>query len=354
MATTITVWSKDEIRGVIRFLWAKGCNPTDIHKELTTVYSGDILSVQQVRWWCREFASGRTAIEDEQRSGRPSVSLGLVAEIDAVLKKNRRVSLTELEGSFNLSRGTLWNIVHEQLDYRKVCSRWVPRQLTEDHKSGRMGSSLNFLQRYAEEGESFLGRIVTGDETWVHHYSPESKMESMIWKHTASPPVKKFKTVPSAGKVMATVFWDIKGVLLVAFLRHGETVNASGYQGTLKQLKEAIRKKRPGLQTEGVLLLHDNARPHTAQSTVDLLHSWKWEVLPHPPYSPDLAPSDFHLFPCMKKYLRGRHFQTDDEVKSHVQEWLHQQSPQFFYTGFDSLVYRCDKCLNNFGDYVEK
>lgn len=46
MATTITVWSKEEIRGVIRFLWAKGCNPTDIHKELTTVYSGDILSVQ--------------------------------------------------------------------------------------------------------------------------------------------------------------------------------------------------------------------------------------------------------------------------------------------------------------------
>jgi transposase len=104
--------------------------------------------------------------------------------------------------------------------------------------------------------------------------------------------------VQSPGKVVATVFWDVQGILLFDFTPPGSTVNAAAYQETLQRLKEAIRRKKPGLLTKGlgVLLLHDNARPHSAAATVNLLNSWGWEILPHPSYSPDLAPSDIHLF----------------------------------------------------------
>jgi hypothetical protein len=87
---------------------------------------------------------------------------------------------------FNLSRGTVWDIVHERLGYRKVCSRWVPRQLTDEHKKTCIASSLMLLQHYEEHGEAFLSRNVTGDETWVFHYTPESRAESMNWKHPHS------------------------------------------------------------------------------------------------------------------------------------------------------------------------
>jgi histone-lysine N-methyltransferase SETMAR len=175
-----------------------------------------------------------------------------------------------------------------------------------------MGLSLVHLARYREEGVQFLQRIVTGDVTWVHHMTPETKQEaSMTWKHASSPPSKKFKTAPSAKKVMATVFWDHKGVLLVDFLTKGDTVNADRYCDTLSRLREAIRRKPPGLLRTGVVLLHDNARPHSANRTRELLRRYHWDVLDHPPYSPDLAPSDFHLFGPLKKYLGRRRFATD-------------------------------------------
>jgi hypothetical protein len=163
--------------------------------------------------WCIKFDSGRVNVMDEQRSGCPCTSADLVHDIDAAVQVDRLVSIAQLEIGFNLSLGTIWDIVHEHLGYRKVCSIWVPHQQTDEHKKTRMGSSLMLLQRYKEQGEAFLSRIVTGDETWVFHYTPQSKAESMTWMHPHSPVKKKFKTVQSPGKVMATVFWDVHGVL---------------------------------------------------------------------------------------------------------------------------------------------
>jgi hypothetical protein len=69
--------------------------------------------------------------------------------------------------------------MHDELKYRKACSRWVPKQLTEDHKQKHVEICTQFLHRYGREGEGLLERIVTGDETWVHHFEPESKQQSM-------------------------------------------------------------------------------------------------------------------------------------------------------------------------------
>jgi histone-lysine N-methyltransferase SETMAR len=217
-----------------------------------------------------------------------------------------------------------------------------------------MACSLSFLQDYAVDGQKLLECIVTGDETWVHHYTPELKRASMQWRHPWSPRPRKFKVVKSAGKVMATVFWDCKGILLVDVTEHGTTVNAAAYCETLKKLKDAIRRKRPGLLSKGVLLLHDNARPHSAKATQELLQQFQWTILQHPAYSPDLAPSDYHLFPALKQYLSSQRFESDDDVTTAVKQWLCRQGTDFYHEGIEKLVVRYDKCLNLFGDYVEK
>ncbi|GFX22070.1 mariner Mos1 transposase [Trichonephila clavipes] len=113
----------------------------------------------------------------------------------------------------------------------------------------------------------------------------------MEWRHTNSPVRVKAKRSISTRKVMATVFWDRHGVLLVEFMQQGTTINAASYCATLIKLRRAIQNKR-----RGVLLLHDNARPHSAINTQNLIRSFGWEQIDHPPYSPDLAPSNFHLF----------------------------------------------------------
>jgi len=100
----------------------------------------------------------------------------------------------------------------------------------------------------------------------------------MQWKHPASPAHKKFKVTPSAGKVMLTVFWDCQVVLLTEFQQCGHTVASTSYCTILTKLRAAIRRKRPGLLTKEVLLLHDNDRPHSANQTTATLRSFKWEV----------------------------------------------------------------------------
>jgi len=94
------------------------------------------------------------------------------------------------------------------------------------------------------------------------------------------------------GKVLASIFWDQEGILLIDYLPKGETINAEYYSSLLAQLKDILKEKRSGKVTKGVLFLHDNAPAHRALATQKKLTYLGFQCLDHPPYSPDLAPSD--------------------------------------------------------------
>ena len=104
------------------------------------------------------------------------------------------------------------------LGYRKVYARWIPGMLTQERKEHRKQVCQDLLNYYGAEGIIFLDRIITGDDTWYHHYKPESKRLSVEWRHVNFPLQKKFHTLPLAGKVMYTAFWDSNGVILLDFL----------------------------------------------------------------------------------------------------------------------------------------
>jgi histone-lysine N-methyltransferase SETMAR len=148
----------------------------------------------------------------------------------------------------------------------------------------------------------------------------------MECRHTSSPKKHKFKQTILTRKIMCTVFWDRQGVLLVEFMPQGTTINSTAYCETMKKLRRAIQNKSRGMLTRGLVLLHDNARPHTAAQTQALIRSFGWEKFdpPPPPFplSSDLAPSDFHLFRRLKKFLAGQLFLNDDDVKEAVKKWL--------------------------------
>jgi transposase len=150
---------------------------------------------------------------------------------------------------------------------------------------------------------------------------------------------------------MAETWSNIEVHTVIRFLRLKSTSPAKTHRHVVEV---AVRRKQPGFLQRGIVLLHDNARPHTANPTYELLWRYNWEVLDHPPYSPDLAPSDFHLFGPLKKHLGGRRFTTDSEVQQAVMSWLQDFDTYFFYAGIDALVYRSDKCFGKYGDYVEK
>ena len=152
-------------------------------------------------------------------------------------------------------------------------------------------------------------------------------------------------------------------MFLHTFVWHGALIEQSGstinserysYCETLKKLRRAIQNKRRGKLSSKVLFFHDNARPHTASRTWELLDHFGWEVFDHPLYSPDLAPSDYHLFSNMKTWLAAQRFDDGVELQAGVNDWLKSQAAKFYDDGINKLVHRYDKCLNLNGDNVEK
>jgi len=113
-----------------------------------------------------------------------------------------------------MRHGSAHHIDHDVLQFHKVSARWVPCQLTAELKERRADACQELLKRFEAEGDGFLGRFATGDETLVHYHQPETKKAIKEWRHTSSPKPKKFRTQLSAGKIMLTLFWDERGVIL--------------------------------------------------------------------------------------------------------------------------------------------
>ena len=105
----------------------------------------------------------------------------------------------------------------------------------------RVTSSQEFLDLFTSDQDKFVRHIVTGDESWIHHWDPESKQVSMQWRHASFLPLRKFKTQPWAGKIMATIFWDSKGVLLIDYLPDKTAINGHYYANLLLKLARQSR-----------------------------------------------------------------------------------------------------------------
>jgi len=138
----------------------------------------------------------------------------------------------------------------------------------------------------------------------------------------AAHPPQKIPSTKPAGKVLASIFWDQDGILLIDFLQKGQTMNAEYYSSLLVQLKDILKEKRHWKATKAVFFLHDNAPAHRAHVTQKKLVYLGFQYLDHPPNSPDLASSEYHLFPRLKKQLKVRHFSSDAEVIAVAETWF--------------------------------
>jgi transposase len=142
------------------------------------------------------------------------------------------------------------------------------------------------------------------------------------------------------------VYWEL--------LPAGRTVNAATYCETLNKVAKAMKKKRPHRKPAEVIFQQDNARPHTAKLTKEKMQALRWEVLPHPPYSPDLAPSDLHLFRDMKNHLRNVKFKTETEVKQWLKRYFASKSAGFFVKGIQKLMLRWENVIEAEGHYAAR
>ncbi|XP_015435240.1 PREDICTED: histone-lysine N-methyltransferase SETMAR-like [Dufourea novaeangliae] len=246
----------------------------------------------------------------DARSGRP-----VEADEDtikALIDANWRITTREIAEKLNLSNLT----VHDHLKRLGLISKldiWVPHVLME----------RNLCRR--------VDRIITGDEKWVVYNNVKRKRS---WSKKDEPDQSTSKADIHQKKVMLSVWWDFKGIVFFELLPDNTTINSEVYCNQLDKLNDSLKQKRPELiNGKGVVFHQDNARPHTSLVTRQKLLQLGWDILPHPPYSPDLEPSDYYLFRSLQNFVDGKTFTSNEEVKNHMDQFFASKEYKFYERG---------------------
>jgi len=173
---------------------------------------------------------------------------------------------------------------------------------------------------FRRDPNDLLSRLVTTDETWLYHYDPETKQQSMEWRHSGSPRPKKNSECTNPLEKFSPRFFEIKAESssLIIFQRAKLSTRSITHLCWCNW-RTFWRKNAERKATKWVLFLHDDAPAHWAFATQKKLAYLGFQCLDHPSYSPDLAPSDYHLFSGLKNNFKVRHFSSDAEVTAAVE-----------------------------------
>ena len=344
-----------EYRAVLKHFFLEGITPKEGHERLVAVHRDRAPSDYMVKKWFKSFRMGDMSTDDAPRSGRPKTATDddHVEKAKQLVLADRRIKLTEIAEKLKISTGSADTIVTQILGFRKVITKWVPRILRDDQKACRVELSKVNLELLNRNPKDFWYRYVTVDETWIHHYIPEDAHSSKRWTGKGEQLAGQVRHAPSAGKVMATVFWDVTGIIHIEYMLKGTTITGESYATLLEKVAHKLRESRSHLQRKTIILHHDNAPAHKSAKVTAKIEELGIRTLPHPPYSPDLAPSDYFLFGSLKNFLAGNRFSSEEEVIYAVNDYFRTKTSDYFSAGIKALPDRWIRCIELLGDYVE-
>ena len=153
---------------------------------------------------------------------------------------------------------------------------------------------------------------------------------------------------------MVLVWWSSTGIIHYSFVKSGTAITADVCINKLNEMMRKLAHKQPRLvNMDQQILLQDNARPRVAQRTLLIVQQWNLEILSYPPYSPDLAPTDYHFFQALYNFLQGKTFALEEQAKTSFSDFIASCFPQFFVVGINKLQIRWQKCIDILGAYFD-
>ena len=269
------------------------------------------------------------------------------------MDQDRCVSIETITAQFDVSVGTVHTIIRKELKIRKICTKFVPRVLREDQKERHCHYSREMVELINSD-PAVLDALLTCDESSICCYDPETKRRSSLWKHTGSSRPKKARQSKFTHKLLMIPFFDSTGMIYVHWVPTGQTVNKVYYVEVLREFRKRFRRKRPALFLSGQWHFHqDNAPVHNSILVTDYLTKMGIKRVPQPPYSLDLAPCDFCLFPKLKEKFRSCHYETIEEMKETVMKVIDTLTQEDIHGAFQKLLEWYNKCIANGGDYFK-
>jgi histone-lysine N-methyltransferase SETMAR len=338
---------KSDIRVILKYEFHRGTTAAQTARNINEVFGTQVVNERTVRDWFVKFRSGSFDLHNQPR-GRPETKLDN-DELKALVESDPAQSARELALKFNVSKATILAHLHEIGKVKKL-DKWVPHELNDVQKRNRLEACLSLLVRH--KNEPFLDRIVTCDEKWILY---DNHKRSYQWLDSDETAKQCPKPNLHQKKLMVSVWWSNSGVIHHTFMKPGESITADVYCMQLDEMMRKLAIKQPKLINRSApLLLHDNARPHTANKTVEKLQQLKLETLRHPPYSPDLAPTDYHFFRHLDNYLVGKTFTSQQAVEKAFDDFIVAQPPDFYSSGIKKLPIKWQKCVDSMGDYFNE
>jgi len=337
---------KHEIRIILLHEFKLGRNATEAAQNINQAWGPNTLTDRTARNWFVKFRSGDFSLNDKE--GRGHVSTVDNDVLKATVESNPQTTCKELSLLFGVSVSTIFDHL-KAIGKVKKLDKWVPHELNEKQKLRRLEISSSLLQRH--KNLSFLDRIVTCDEKWILY---DNRRRSGQWLDEDEAPKHMPKPALHPKKIMITVWWSSAGIIHYEFLQSGQTITGDRYCQELDDFHKKLLILQPALANrKGPILLHDNARPHISKQVQIKINELGYEVLPHPPYSPDLAPTDYHFFKHLDAFVANKFYNSEGDLKNDVISFIESRSPEFCSIGINKLLERWEKCKNSDGNYFD-
>ena len=338
--------SRENIRSFILIYFKLGRSAEETRQDLFTALGVDAPGIATVYRWRQKFRNGDASLDDEDRAGRPTNSHA-VEVVRAWLDEHPNSSVRVISCGLTLPRSTVYDILTKNLGLRKFKSKWIPHMLTDEQKSRRISLSRDLLSILSGMSERKLCSVITADESWFHLTTDR---DGRWAERPEDVPPRVKGDFPR--KVMVFVAWCPYGPKLVVPLPPNTSFNSTFVSDVLvERFKEAaiFGKKRGSL--EGLVLHWDNARPHVSNVTTGLFGASGVTTLPHPPYSPDVAPCDFYLFGYLKHLLAGQSFDNADDLVQAIWKIMEQIPKSVYVSVYTEWMTRLQRVIDLEGEY---
>lgn len=257
---------KKDYRPVIKYLIKTGKTASEIHRHLVSIYGRDAPSMTTVQNWARKFKCGQTSTEDDPRSGRPTSAIDerSIETVAQIVNENPTIGIRMIAEDTKASYGTVFKILHDHLQMQKMYAKWVPKGLNEAEKQLRVKLCRRFLRQYGADFATTKSILITSDETWIKYATPGTNESAREWRIASSARPEKTRISPRCDKIMLTVWWDARGVILLDFWKKSDNIsfNGSYYTEQIKKLRQVLPTRRSGMLKRGLLILIDNAPIH--------------------------------------------------------------------------------------------
>ncbi len=353
----ISMECRQEQRASIKMCVRVGESARSTIQKIQAAWEDNALSVTQIRFWFRRYSQEPDRnTKDNVHPGRPVSRRSEAAKEAArrLLDEDCRVTVRQVAGHTKMGKTTAHRLLKEDLKVSKIAPKYVLKVLTQAQKDFRVCLAHGNITEL-ERDPSLFSRIIATDESWIFTYDPRMKFADMEWTTPNQPHPRKALRSRSQWKMMLILYFDSHGPISTYFYDDG-TIDSATYIDSLRDMREALRRKRPHLwASKNFKLLQDNASPHTSAPTLDYLftvdmaeHLW-----PHPQYSPDLSPCNYWAFPLLKSKIRGHRFNNLEDVKTTVRCTLREIPLADFQDCFDKLLIRYRKCVAAAGEYFE-